>query len=49
VSLFRRLAVAYGLSFDRFQMGEIMPPGDISDVPRPSKKGLPRMVTKDGV
>jgi hypothetical protein len=33
--IFQRLAVAYGLSFDRFEIGEIVPPGDIPDIGPP--------------
>ena len=33
-----RLAVAYGLSFDRFDIGEITPPWKIEDVPIPQRR-----------
>ena len=31
--IFDRLAVAYGLSFDSFDIGHIVPPAEINDVP----------------
>lgn len=34
-ALVRRLGVAYGLSFDSFDIGTITAPGEIEDIPRP--------------
>lgn len=37
-SLFHRLSVAYGLSFDTFNLGSVTPPGDLEDIEVESKK-----------
>ncbi len=44
-----RLGVAYGLSFDRFEIGEITPPHEIADVP-PKRVAQPvEYISKDQV
>jgi len=47
--LFQRIAVAYGLSFDKFDMGEITPPDRIGDVPQPRVRQPALYVSKDQV
>jgi hypothetical protein len=47
--LFRRLAVAYGLSFDRFEIGRILPPDTVA-IPEPTKpRKRPSFIDKDQV
>lgn len=36
--IYHRLSVAYGLSFDALDIGEITPPGEIEDIPRPRRR-----------
>jgi hypothetical protein len=49
-SLFQRLAVAYGLSFDVFDIGEIKAPQQIDDVPPPRITNLDELfVSKEQV
>ena len=42
-----RLDVAYGLSFDRFDIGEIHPPGEIPDDEPPPRRPRPDYPSKD--
>lgn len=44
-----RLDVAYGLSFDRFDIGRITRPGEIEDISSPRLRERPEMVSKDQV
>lgn len=47
---FHRLAVAYGLSFTILDLGRVIPPSEIEDIPmRPIATDIPEMVTKDQV
>ena len=46
---FQRLAVAYGLSFDRLAIGEITPPEMISDIPPPLVRPSRDMISKEQV
>ena len=48
-STFTRLAVAYGLSFDRFDIGPIMGPDEIPDITRPTRPRREAAITKDQV
>lgn len=48
-TVFSRMAVAYGLSFDRFDIGEIVPPDQIPDEPPPRRRRGPDPITKDQV
>lgn len=45
----RRLGVAYGLSFDRFDIGDIVPPHEIDDVPPMPPRRPAEYVSKDRV
>jgi hypothetical protein len=48
--LYGRLAVAYGLSFDSFDIGEIQPPFEIGDIqPKARRPGSQAFVSKDDV
>jgi hypothetical protein len=47
--LFSRLAVAYGLSFDVFDIGNIIPPDRIPDEPPRYRRKLPEIISKDQV
>jgi hypothetical protein len=47
--LFLRMAVAYGLSFDSFDIGEIVPPHEVIDVPPPRRRPMPEYISKDQV
>jgi hypothetical protein len=48
--LFGRLAVAYGLSFDSFDIGEIQPPSEIGDLqPKARRPESQAFVSKDDV
>lgn len=45
---FHRLAVAYGLSFSIVNLGHVIPPSEIENIPfTPVVKEIPEMVTKD--
>ena len=44
-----RLGVAYGLGFDKFEIGEIVPPHDIDDVPPMPLRRLNEYTSKDHV
>ena len=44
-----RLGVAYGLSFDRFEIGEIVPPHEIADVPPKALAKPAEYISKDHV
>ena len=44
-----RLSVAYGLSFDRLEIGEITPPHEIEDVPRMRRRTRREQISKDQV
>lgn len=46
---FHRLSVAYGLSFDRFNFGEIQSPKEIENVPPPSHRAPKPFVGKEHV
>jgi len=47
---FHRLAVAYGLSFTILDLGRVIPPSEIKNIPmRPIVSEIPEMVTKDQV
>jgi hypothetical protein len=49
-SLFHRLSVAYGLSFDALDIGGISPPHESPDLPRPRRKDPEdRFISKDQV
>jgi hypothetical protein len=49
-TLFHRLSVAYGLSFDALDIGEITPPNEIADVPSARPRDMTdRFVSKDMV
>jgi hypothetical protein len=49
-TMFHRLSVAYGLSFDALDIGEISPPNEIPDVPSPRRRDMTdRFVSKDMV
>jgi hypothetical protein len=47
--LIGRLAVAYGLSFDSLDIGEIRPPHKIEDMPPMRRRELPEAPSKDQV
>ena len=42
-----RLGVAYGLSFDKFEIGEIVPPHEIDDVPPMPQSQATEYISKD--
>ncbi|GAB4321374.1 MAG: hypothetical protein Kow0074_12300 [Candidatus Zixiibacteriota bacterium] len=46
---FQRLAVAFGLSFDRFDRGRIRQPDQIPDIPRPKIRKPAPFISKDQV
>jgi hypothetical protein len=49
-TMFHRLSVAYGLSFDALDIGEIAPPNTISNIPSPGQRIMTdRFVSKDMV
>lgn len=49
-SLFHRLSVAYGLSFDALDIGGISPPHESPDLPPPRRRGPgDRFISKDQV
>ena len=45
--LFQRLAVAFGLSFDEFNIGDIVPPHQTPDVGPPNQRPMPEYISKD--
>ena len=44
-----RFGVAYGLSFDRLDMGAFTPPDEVPDVPNPGARPPVELITKDQV
>ena len=44
-----RLDVAYGLSFDRLDIGVITPPGEIEDIPSLPRREPRQVISKDQV
>ena len=48
-SMAERLGVAYGLSFDRFEIGDVVPPHEIDDVPSMPLSEPTEYISKDQV
>ena len=47
--LFHRLSVAYGLAFERLDIGTINRPSDIGDIAPPPRKPAKDLISKDQV